>query len=193
MASTVENVTTLIGLILYLIVVYYVVKSVGSFVDEIRFNRAKKSFFGKLQNKMRYGIIKNLADVTLIQDSIAKNRKFHPFASRDIDSLLVEYLDHLSDRDKKSFRLVKSLIIQARAEKLLYILPENERMKARELREQIKNKDEVLSKNFEDLVVSLGMKLQAANKEIKSKRLNYISIIISVITGVVGILIYLSR
>ena len=121
MASIVENVTAFIVLIVYLIFAYYIAKCVGSIVDDIKFNRAKKSFFRKLQNKMKQGIIKNLEDVTLVQDSIAKTRKFYPLASRNIDSLLVEYLDHLSDRDKKGFRLVKSLIIQARAEKPLFI------------------------------------------------------------------------
>jgi hypothetical protein len=175
------------------ITLYFIVKKILSDIDEIRFRRVKKVFFKKLRNKMRHGAIESLEDVTLVKNSIAQQRRYAPLESGDAYSLLVEYLDDLPDRDIKSFRLTKSLINQALAEKPLSILPENELKKAKELKEHIKSKDEVLSRNFEDLVVTLGTSLQTANAEIKSARLNYRLTIISIIIGVASILIYFAK
>jgi Ca2+/Na+ antiporter len=174
---------------IYLVIMYYFVRYLNLFFNKIKFRKAKKIFFEELRDMIKRGAIKELIDVTLVQASVAKNRRFSLFEYADRESLLKEYL--LSD--KRSFRLVKYLILKAQEEKPLSILSGDEQTQARELKEHIKEKDEVLAKNFENLVVSLGTKLRDANKNRSTYRLNLVSILIGVISIIIGILLYVAK
>ncbi len=99
MATTESIVINLISIIIVEIFFYiFLVKIVSTQYEKIRFQRTKEAFFKKLQNRIRYGNVKNLDDVSLIQTAIAKV-KFTPFALADTYSLLVEYLNRVPDRD----------------------------------------------------------------------------------------------
>lgn len=167
----------------------------GERTDKVEAKLSKKSeemLFNELRKQIDLGVVKNLEDVALIQRSIAEKEKFSFFASKELAPLLECYLLQVtssssSKKKKEHFYFIKSLIDQARTEKPFSILPDKERALAITLKESIESKDKkASSERLEELVTSLGVKLQSANEEReKTRRWTRIS----AVAGVGGIVV----
>lgn len=166
----------------------------GGRTDKVEAKPSRKSeemFFNELRKQINLGVIKNLEDVALIQRSIAEKEKFYFFTSKELAPLLECYLLQItsssSKKKKEHFYFIKSLIDQARTEKPFSNLPDKERALAITLKESIERGDKkTSSERLEELVTSLGVKLQSANKEIeKTRRWTRIS----AVAGIGGIVV----
>ena len=135
------------------------------------FRKAKELFSQELRRRITLGVIRDLDDITMVKNWAIRQEESSRFEGMAIDELLEEFLSTITrdeedeGRTKQEYLFVESLIDTKRRQEPFSILPEGEKTKAQRLQRSIETgeKEEAMSQ-FQELVNSLGGRIQGLNK-----------------------------